>query len=335
MALASAGGLGAVTDVAGVLVGSAERVGDGWLSGCTVVLPPPGSTGSLDVRGGGPATHESDALAPTSLVQTVDAVLLTGGSAYGLAAVAGVQRWCEDAGRGFAVGGGMVVPIVPALALFDLGRGGSPRARPGPELGRAAAEAATRSVRRGCVGAGTGALVARGALRGGLGTASRRVRTAAGEVVVGALAVVNAAGSPLDPFTGELLAARLLAPDARPPAPAPARWAVWQAAAAPAAGPFNTTLVVVATDAALDVRGTQRVAVAGHDGLARSLSPVHTLSDGDAVLVLATGAVPVPDLVDIVAVQAAAADAVALAVLDAVLSASSSALAPSYRDALL
>lgn len=143
--------LGAVTDVAGVLVGSAERTTGGWCSGCTVLVPPRGAVGSVDVRGAGPATHETDALAPTTLVGTVDAVLLTGGSAYGLAAVAGVQQWCEQEGRGFPVGSGTVVPIVPALGLFDLGRGGDPAARPGPELGRAAAEAAGREDRKSVV----------------------------------------------------------------------------------------------------------------------------------------------------------------------------------------
>src|SRR5512135_617354 len=126
---------GSLTDVPGIAVGHAERVGDGWLSGVTVVVPPPGTIGAVDVRGGGPATHETDALAPSTLVPTVDAVCLTGGSAPGLAAAGGVGRWCEERGRGFAVGPpqdprALVVPIVPAAAIFDLGRGGDPSARP-------------------------------------------------------------------------------------------------------------------------------------------------------------------------------------------------------------
>src|SRR5690349_19135838 len=114
---------GQLTDVPGILVGQAQRVGDGRLTGVTVVLPPPGTVGSVDVRGGGPGTHETDALDPTTLVPHVDAVTLTGGSAFGLVTAHGVQRWCEEQGRGFAVTGG-VVPIVPAAAIFDLGRGG-------------------------------------------------------------------------------------------------------------------------------------------------------------------------------------------------------------------
>jgi L-aminopeptidase/D-esterase-like protein len=126
---------GAITDVPGVGLGHAQRVGDGWLSGVSVVLPPRGSIGAVDVRGGGPATRETDALDPSTLVSEVDAVVLTGGSAYGLASADGVLRWCEQHGRGFGVGppgdrSRLVVPIVPAAAIFDLGRGGDPAARP-------------------------------------------------------------------------------------------------------------------------------------------------------------------------------------------------------------
>ena len=124
------GATGAITDVAGIRVGHVQKSGDGWLSGVTVVLPPPGTVGSVDVRGGGPATHETDSLDPTTLSQTVDAVVLTGGSAFGLAAAGGAMRWCEENGRGFPVPGGLV-PIVPAAAIFDLGRGGDFSARPG------------------------------------------------------------------------------------------------------------------------------------------------------------------------------------------------------------
>ncbi|MGO4493950.1 P1 family peptidase, partial [Arthrobacter sp. 2YAF22_2] len=124
----------AITDVPGIRVGHASRTGEGWLSGVTVVLPPPGTVGSVDVRGGGPGTHETDALDPTTLTTAVDAVVLTGGSAFGLAAAHGAQRWCEQNGRGFAVTGG-VVPIVPAAAIFDLGRGGDFAARPTADMG--------------------------------------------------------------------------------------------------------------------------------------------------------------------------------------------------------
>ncbi len=192
----------AITDVPGLTVGHAGRTGGGWLSGVTVVLPPPGTVGSVDVRGGGPGTHETDALDPTTLTRTVDAVVLTGGSAFGLAAAHGAQRWCEENGRGFPVTGG-VVPIVPAAAIFDLGRGGDFAARPDAAMGyEATADAAARreghDVERGNIGAGTGALIGRGQYKGGIGTASITIENISpdGPVVVGAIAVVNALGLP-------------------------------------------------------------------------------------------------------------------------------------------
>jgi L-aminopeptidase/D-esterase-like protein len=195
--------MGAITDVTGIRVGHVQRSGivqksdDGWLTGVTVVLPPPGTVGSVDVRGGGPATFETDALDPTTLSQRVDAVVLTGGSAFGLVAARGAQRWCEEDGRGFAVPGGLV-PIVPAAAIFDLGRGGNFAARPDEEMGYAATAAAAaqtegHDVERGNVGAGTGAVIGRGKYKGGVGTASITLENG---IVVGALAIVNALGLP-------------------------------------------------------------------------------------------------------------------------------------------
>jgi len=355
---------GAITDVPGVRVGHATRVGGGWLTGVTVVLPPPGTVGGVDVRGGGPGTHETDALDPTTLVPTVDAVVLTGGSAYGLAAAGGVQAWCEERGRGFPVGPPddprrVVVPIVPAAAVFDLGRGGDPRARPDAALGRAAVEAAADGgagdgrdamvPARGCVGAGTGALVARGALKGGVGTASLPVQVdvqgyAPGlpGLVVGALAVVNAFGSPVDPVTGALLGTAFVPQGlVRPPAPSPAAAASLRellagGTRAPAA---NTTLAVVVTNAALDPAQCRRTATGAHAGLARAVDPSHTLLDGDTVFALATGEVPVPaaDLPRVLpALHAAAATAVTLAVLDGVLAATATTTVlgdvPGYAD---
>jgi L-aminopeptidase/D-esterase-like protein len=315
---------GRLSDVPGVHVGHAQRVGEGWLSGVTVVLPPPGTVGSVDVRGGGPGTHETDALDPTTLVPHVDAVVLTGGSAFGLVSASGVQEWCLADGRGFPAGPpddprSILVPIVPAAAIFDLGRGGDPFARPGPEMGREAAiDAAAGHVEfaRGAVGAGTGAMMAYQGLKGGVGTAS--VRLADG-LVVGAIAVVNAMGTPVDPVTGALLGTAFIPPGRPRPRP-PVREEV--------AGPYgdagepgsaaNTTLAVVATNAALDVAQSKRMATAAHDGIARALTPAHTLVDGDTIFSLATGEVEV-DLARLIAVQAAAADAVLLAILDAVL----------------
>ncbi len=296
------GAMGAITDVPGMRVGHQQKSGDGWLTGVTVVLPPPGTCGSVDVQGGGPATHETDALDPTTLVSTVDAVVLTGGSAYGLASAAGAQRWCEENGRGFPVPGG-VVPIVPAAAIFDLGRGGDFSARPTADMGYAATAAAAaqtegHDVGRGNVGAGTGAVMAR-TYKGGVGTASV---TLEGGIVVGALAVVNALGLPVTQSGHR-------EPPARPDAP------------------FNTTLVVVATNAVIDVAECKRTAAASHAGIARALNPSHTLADGDTVFCLATGAVAL-DRSDeaarrhsLITLQSAAADVVRLAILDGVASA--------------
>ncbi len=332
---------GALTDVPGVRVGHAGRVGGGWLSGVSVVLPPAGSVGAVDVRGGGPGTHETDALDPTTLVPTVDAVCLTGGSAYGLAAAGGVLRWCEQAGLGFAAGPAqdprsVLVPIVPAAAVFDLGRGGDPRARPGDALGYAAAEVAGAGIeggelprgQRGATGAGTGALLAGGRLSGGVGSASVRLP---GGVIVGALVVANAAGSPVDPASGALLGTAFVPPGLpRPGVPLAAQARrLAELLATPAQPPAaNTTLAVVATNVALDPARARRTATAAHDGLARALAPAHTLLDGDTVFVLSTGALELPatgpgpaGVAALVALQAAAADAVLLAVLDAVLSA--------------
>ena len=338
---------GSISDVPGIRLGHAQRVGDGWLSGVSVVLPPPGTIAAVDVRGGAPATRETDALDPSTLVPGVDAVVLTGGSAYGLASAGGVVRWCEEHGRGFGVGppgarSSLVVPIVPAAAIFDLGRGGDPSTRPGDDLGYAAAEAADRerSTARGCVGAGTGALIAWGALKGGLGTASLRLDGAGRGIVVGAVAVVNALGTPLDPATGALLAAPFIPaglPRPRAPDPDEHRAAMRLSPTASKIGVpgANTTLAVVATNARIDVARARRTAIAAHDGLARALSPMHTLLDGDTVFVLATGRQSVEEAAQ-VSLDAAAADAVMLAVLDAVLSAAGTVTpaldVPAYRD---
>ncbi|MCW1250153.1 P1 family peptidase [Acaricomes phytoseiuli] len=281
----------------GVLVGQVERHGDGWLSGVSVIIPPAGTVGAVDVRGGGPGTHETDALDPTTMVSTVDAVVLSGGSAYGLASAHGVQSWCEEQGRGFPVRGG-VVPIVPAAAIFDLGRGGGFMLRPGPEMGyQAAAGAHGGEVRRGNVGAGTGAAIGRGSFKGGVGTASLRLTAPNQHVVVGALAVVNAAGLP----TGAKVAASQNAVGAA----------------------LNTTLVVVATNAELSVAQAKRTSSVAHNGLARALAPVHTLSDGDTVFTLATGEVQLPGMTDnpplaLVELQALAAQVVQAAIEDGI-----------------
>jgi L-aminopeptidase/D-esterase-like protein len=313
--------MNSITDVEGIRIGHVQKNDDGWLSGVTVVLPPVGTVGSVDVRGGGPGTHETDALDPTTLVSTVDAVVLTGGSAFGLVSAHGAQRWCEEQGRGFAVPG-TVVPIVPAAAIFDLGRGGDVHARPDQEMGYQAAAAAFASgnhaaVERGNVGAGTGAVIARGQYKGGVGTSSIEL---AGGVVVGALAVVNALGSPQF---------------------GPADLQAGNKPARVEPQGLNTTLVVIATNAVLDVAECKRTASSGHAGLARALDPSHTLADGDTVFALATGAVALDRSseqarqVSLITLQSAAAEAVRLAILDGVESAESITTAagsfPAYR----
>lgn len=207
----TAGRNDALTDVTGLRVGHARLSGAGALSGTTVVLAPEGgAVAAVDVRGGGPGTRETDALDPRNLVQRVDAVVLTGGSAFGLDAAGGVMAWLEERGRGVPVLPGRVVPVVPAACVFDLGRGGEWGARPDAATGRAAVEDAAASVvggpvAVGNVGAGVGAVT--GALKGGVGTASTVLPGAGADgadVTVAALVVANAAGDVLDPRTGVL-----------------------------------------------------------------------------------------------------------------------------------
>ncbi|MFH8453563.1 P1 family peptidase [Streptomyces fungicidicus] len=317
----------ALTDVAGVRVGHATRAGAGWLTGTTVVLAPEGgAVAAVDVRGGGPGTKETDALDPRNVVQRIDAIVLTGGSAYGLDAASGVMAWLEERGRGVRVGPdpAHVVPVVPAACVFDLGRGGDFRARPDATTGRAAVEAAAREpggpVPQGCVGAGTGAVV--GQLKGGVGTASTVLDSG---VTVAALVVANAAGSAVDPETGvlygELFGGRVRYPEPEVHEAALRRLA--EVAGRHAAPPLNTTLAVVATDAALSRAQAQKLAGTAHDGIARAVRPVHLLSDGDTVFTLATGALPLDpaDPLALNEVLAAGADTVTRAIVRALRSA--------------
>ncbi|WKK21409.1 P1 family peptidase [Streptomyces olivoreticuli] len=357
--LPSPGPLDALTDVPGLRVGHAHRIGDGALTGTTVVLTAGGGAiAAVDVRGGGPGTRETDALDPRNLVQHVEAIVLSGGSAFGLDAASGVMAWLEEAGRGFRVGPdpAQVVPVVPAAALFDLGRGGDWRARPDAALGRLAAEAAARTeagapVEQGTVGAGAGAVA--GGVKGGVGTASVVLPSG---TTVAALAVVNAAGSVVEPTTGALygqLAQGLVdvpAPErhrAAQEALAAARQESAKRAASSVRPPLNTTLAVVATDAALTRAQAQKLAGTAHDGLARAVRPVHLLSDGDTVFALATGERPLsgeelfgstilPTAGALNEILAAGADVLTRSVVKAVLAAEGvdgpGGVFPSYRD---
>lgn len=264
-----------IARVPGIRVGHwTDPVG---MTGCTVVLPPPGTVASGLVRGGAPGTRETDLLRPGMLVEEAQAVLLAGGSAFGLAAADGVMRWLEERGLGFDAGVARV-PIVPAAVLFDLGVG-DPAARPGPDHGYSACEAASQEIPEGRVGAGTGATVAKlhgpgRAIPGGLGTAAVTEES----VTVGAIAAVNAVGEVVDD-EGSVLAGALPGTDDEegdPQLPFPGT---------------NTTIAVVATDARLTRERAHLLAIAAHDGLARAVRPAHTMWDGDTVFTLATGAV--------------------------------------------
>lgn len=302
---------GAITDVRGLHAGhftNARRP-----TGCTVVIAPEGATAGMDARGAAPGTRETDLLRPDNTVRAVHAVLLTGGSAWGLDAASGVMRWLEQRGIGLRVGSapGQTVPIVPAAVLFDL-MVGDARIRPDAQAGFAACEAAsTAAPAQGNVGAGAGATVgklfgAAYAMKGGIGTASLTV----GHVTVGALIAVNALGDVLHPATGMPLAG------ARTADGAALRGSV---AAALAGEPplailagTNTTIGVLATDAPLSKAQCQRLAGAGHDGLAHAIRPVHTMSDGDTLFALSTAQAQAADF-NLLCIMAAEATARACA----------------------
>lgn len=330
----------AITDVPGIRVGQAERVGDGWLTGTTVVLAPSeGAVGGVDVRGGGPGTRETDLLDPRNLVERVHAVVLTGGSALGLGAADGVSRRLFRDGIGYPMGEpGQVVPIVPAAVIFDLGRGGEFAQHADPALGEAAYDAACdgngSEVALGNHGAGTGAKA--GGLKGGTGSASTVLPDG---TTIGALVVVNAIGSCVDPDTGELWAARHCVSGDLPPLRRPEH-ADLLAAKVEAAGqeallrpPLATTLAVVATDATLTKAQCAKVSGVAHDGLARAINPVHTMFDGDTVFTLATCVAGAPDPFAFHAFLEAAATTVTRAVARAMIAADSVAGMRSYRDA--
>lgn len=332
---------GCLTDIPGIRVGHHRRLGRGWRTGTTVALLPPGTVGGIDVRGGGPGTRDTDLLHPTATIDTVHAVCLTGGSAYGLAAAGGVMRHLEAKGIGFQVGPGAfdVVPLVPSAVIFDLGRGGVFANRPDESFGERAARAARATASPlGGVGAGTGAR-SRG-LQGGVGTAST---TLPNGVRVAALAVVNSAGSVIDPSTGlPWMPGRLSL--RRPPRTEIDALRCHLDAAVP---PLNTTVGIVATTAALTKAECSKLAAVAHDGLARAVRPVHSLLDGDTVFGLSTGRDDLGTLANasapgappararvgwLNAVLEAGAACFAAACTDAVVFATATGADPAYRD---
>jgi L-aminopeptidase/D-esterase-like protein len=276
--------------VSGILVGHWTH--PSGATGCTVVLAPPGGMrAAAALRGRATGTRELDALDPRHLVGHADAILLTGGSAFGLGAADGVMRWLSARGRGFPVRAELAVPIVPAAVIFDLGNTGGPPLWPGPDAGIAACDAAGTDAAEGSVGAGAGATVGKAAglaraMKGGVGMWSVR----AGETVVAALVVANAVGDVRDARGGVLAGAR----DQDGGFLDGQRYLA-QGGAPFGAGPpvrHNTTLAVVATNVALDKIGLEALAHAGSDALARRLTPYGTLFDGDVVFAVSTATVP-------------------------------------------
>ena len=321
-----------LTDVEGLRVGHftlTERP-----TGCTVVLVDgEGAAGGVSQRGGAPGTRETDLLNPLNLVDKVNAIVLSGGSAYGLDASQGVVRYLEERKIGWNVGAAGVVPIVPSAILFDLGFGGDPKVRPTADCGyKAAMTASDAAVTEGNVGAGAGATLGKIAgrdrsMKGGIGSASITLTSG---LVVAALVAVNAVGDVVDPSTGQVVAgvrtadgksladARKLLRDGsllRAVAPRPAE---------------NTTIAVVATNARLTKTDANRVALMADDGLARALSPSHTIGDGDTVFALATGRWS--GQADTSIIGALAAEVLADAIVRAAVQAQSLGGVPSARE---
>ena len=300
-------------------------------TGCTVVLAKQGTTGGVDVRGGAPGTRETDLLDPVNNVQIVSAVVLSGGSAFGLDTASGVMKWLDERNIGYPVGSG-VVPIVPAAILFDLGFGGSGKIRPGPDCGYQAAGAASEAaVTEGNVGAGAGSTIGKsggrtgsgGPMKAGIGSAAIRLPNG---LVVGAIVAVNAVGDIVDPWTGQVVAGAR-GPDGKL---LDARRLVRQGGNREGRAGENTTIGIVATNARLTKVQAQKMAQMAHDGYARAISPVHTPGDGDTIFSLATATWT--GEVNYGQVGSLAAEAMADAIVRAATQATASNGLPAARD---
>jgi len=318
---------GSITDVPGIRVGHhtlTERP-----TGCTVILAPPNTVGGVDQRGGAPGTAETNLLAPENMVNIVNAIVLSGGSAYGIAARDGVMTYLRDQKIGYPTSG-TVVPIVPAAILLDLAVGENPNVVPTADCGyRAAASAAGGAVAEGSIGAGAGATVGKFAgpgrsMKGGIGTAS--VHDPNG-LIVGAIVAVNASGSIFDRRTGQPVAGVRTADGRGLENPFDL---IRRLAPAPPREMENTTIGVVATNARLDKAQALRVAIMAQDGLARAISPSHTPGDGDTLFVLATGGLE--GTANVSRVGSLGAEAVSDAILNAVLKAKGLPTFPSVSD---
>lgn len=317
---------GAITDVPGITVGHhtlTERP-----TGCTVILAPPNTVGAVDQRGGAPGTAETNLLAPENMVEMVNAIVLSGGSAYGLASRDGVMTFLRERKIGYPTSG-TVVPIVPAAILLDLAVGGRPDIVPTADCGyRAAAAASDGPVAEGSVGAGAGATVGKFAngrpMKGGIGTAALRW---ANGLVVGAIVAVNASGSIFDRRTGRVVAGVRTADGVGLEDPFEL---LRRMAAPPSREMENTTIGVVATNARLTKAQALRVAIMAQDGLARAIFPSHTPGDGDTLFVLATGGLT--DAANVSRIGSLGAEAVSDAIINAVVKAKGLPNFPSVSD---
>lgn len=279
---------GTITDVPGIKVGSITLTEKP--TGCTVVIADGGATPGVSQRGGAPGTRETDLMDPVNMIEKANAIVLTGGSAYGLDAASGTMKWLEEQNIGFPIGGG-VVPIVGAAVLFDLPFDGKPKIRPGADCGyKAAAAATTDPVVMGTVGAGAGATVGKAGgpgrrpMKGGLGSASIKMPNG---LVVGAIVAVNSVGDIIDPYTGKVVAGSINADDTF----ADVRQLIRSGASMqprPRAGE-NTTIGLVATNAKMTKAQVTKMAQMADDGYARAINPAHTMGDGDTIFALATG----------------------------------------------
>lgn len=332
------GELNAITDVPGIHVGQVQSDTAPFLTGTTVVYTPEMAVASVDQRGGAPATKETDLLSPLNSNPGVNAIQLGGSSMYGLSATNGIIRWLEDRGEGVPLGSAGVAPIVPAADIYDLNRGGDPKARTSPEWGYLAAEAtADGPVRQGSVGGGTGARA--GGMSSGVGTASVYLGDG---IWVGALVVVNPAGSPVDPSDCSLwgLQYGLGAEFEGYQVPTEAECEAQSSAdgLTPSEESLNTTIAVIATNAPLEKAAAQRMSGNAHDGMARAINPIHTLGDGDTVFAVSTGegeALQVNDPADSAQLNGifnAGATTLSRAITKAVLSAESQGGRLSYCD---
>jgi L-aminopeptidase/D-esterase-like protein len=313
----------AITDVPGIKVG--HYTDKQAVTGCTVVLCESGVVAGVDVSGSSPGTRETDLLRPGNLVDRVQGIVLSGGSAFGLDAAAGVMRYLEERGFGYETSAGKV-PIVPAAIIFDLNIG-DPKIRPGANEGYQACLVATNGkVAEGCAGAGTGATVGKilgmeRAVKSGLGTASQKI---AGGIVVAAVLVVNAVGDVIEPGTGNILAGPRK-PDGRGFL---STSELWKGKFEEKVPPFNTVIGVVATDAKLDKAEANRLARVAQVGVARTIDPCHTMYDGDALFTLSSG----EKEADLSALGAAAAEVVAEAIVRAIQKAETLAGVPAAKD---